>query len=205
MKQEISKFGGQYNNNERTSEFLPAGTMQWQEGPALPVEIDYPCVVVITSTSFLSIFNRNIHEFDAAISGPTSSEGWKEAGAWPTLMRSRKHVAGCAKLGQKVIIAGGTNGHGGSLTSTEVLDLVNRRITSGGDMDSPRRYFHLATLTSEGQEKIFALGGYDDSTRFNSVEEWVEESSTWKAADNLVERRGHFGAVVLPRQLICPV
>ena len=29
--------GGSANNNRGTSEFLAAGSMQWQEGPALPV------------------------------------------------------------------------------------------------------------------------------------------------------------------------
>ena len=30
--------GGAFTNNARTSEFLAAGTMQWQEGPVLPVD-----------------------------------------------------------------------------------------------------------------------------------------------------------------------
>ena len=50
---------------------------------------------------------------------------------------------------------------------------------------------------------MFALAGYDGSTYLNSVEEWVEENSTWKAADNLVEKRTSFGAVLAPRHLVC--
>merc|ERR1719460_2098442 len=104
----------------------------------------YPCAVTISPTSFLSIAGTDIREFDAAIAGPTSIEGWQEAGRWPTLKTSRTSWPGCAKIGQKVIIAGGYNG--GGLSSTRVLDLVNRRITSGGEMTTPRWWFHIAII-----------------------------------------------------------
>ena len=175
--------------------------MQWQEGSALPVDMHYSCAVTISPTSFLSIAGTDIREFDAAIAGPTSIEGWQEAGRWPALKTSRTYQPGCAKIGQKVIIAGGYNG--GGLSSTRVLDLVNRRITSGGEMTTPRYSFHLATITSGREEKMFALAGRDGSTRLNTVEEWVEESSTWKATDNLIEQRTSFGAVLAPRHLVC--
>merc|ERR1719264_2035108 len=92
--------GGGRSNNTRTSEFLAAGTMQWQEGPALPVAMFYPCAVTISPTSFLSIFGTHhtihqgepyIREFDAAIAGPTSIEGWRETGRWPALKTIRTH------------------------------------------------------------------------------------------------------------------
>ena len=70
-------------------------------------------------------------------------------------------------------------------------------------MWTPRLFFHLATITIVGEKMIFALGGYDRSTRLNSVEEWVEESSSWKPAANLVEKRSDFGAVVAPKSLMC--
>jgi hypothetical protein len=198
--------GGEETNNERTSEFLAAGQMHWQEGPALPVDMSYPCSVPITPTSFLSIHGTYIREFDAAIAGPTSSEGWQEAGRWPALKTRRTSQPGCAKIGQKVIIAGGYNRvtHT-ALSSTEVLDLISRRITSGGKMATPRRNFHIATIISGGEEKLFALAGFDGSIRLNRVEEWVEESSTWKAADNLVEKRNGFGGVTASRHLVCPL
>ena len=73
-------------------------------------------------------------------------------------------------------------------------------------MARPRYYFHLATIRSGGEEKMFAVGGSGDtSSSHNTVEEWVEESSTWKAADNLIEKRQQFAAVAVPRKLICPL
>ena len=91
--------GAARTNNKRTSEFLAAGRMQWQEGPALPVDMDYPCAVEITPTSFHSIYGTYIREFNAAIAGPTSIEGWREAGRWPALKTSRYNQPGCAKIG----------------------------------------------------------------------------------------------------------
>ena len=121
------------------------------------------------------------------------------------LKTSRTYGPGCAKLGQKVVIAGGF----GKITrrSTEVLDLHSRQKIGGGDMSTPRHHLHLATIRKGREEKAFALGGWDGSTQLNTVEEWVEESSTWKAASSLVNlpTRSTFSVVVIPRRLICPV
>merc|ERR1719209_1946013 len=161
----------------------------------------FPCAVEITPTSFLSIFGTDIREFDAAIAGPTSSEGWREAGRWPALKTYRHTGPGCAKIGQKVIIAGGIDDD--ALSSTEVLDLVNRQISSGGEMATPRGYFHIATIVVGGEERIFALGGMSNVGTLKAVEEWVEESSTWKTADILVKERSEFGVVTAPKHLVC--
>ena len=88
------------------------------------------------------------------------------------------------------------------------MDLVNRRISAGAEMATRRLMFHLATIFTASEIKIYALGGhelptYQGSTPSNSVEEWVEESSSWKPADNLVESRHAFGAVVAPKALVC--
>ena len=209
-------FGG--DREGKRNEFLAAGTMQWQEGPAHPVGIRNFCPVVITSTSFLTIAGQDIWEFDAAIAGPTNSAGWREAARWPRLKTYRSSM-GCAKIGQKVIIAGDELVDRGTLTSTRtvVLDLTSRRITSEGDMAAPRYNFHAATILSGGREKMFTLagvgnlaglgkaGGSASFTAVNTVEEWVEANSTWKAAASLVVRRGEaFAVAVVPRQLICP-
>ena len=53
-----------------------------------------------------------------------------------------------------------------------MLDLVSRQITSGRDMATARKYFHIATLVAGGEEKMFALAGKDGGTFHNSVEEW---------------------------------
>ena len=93
--------GGEGTNNLKTSEFLAAGSMEWQEGPALRVNMRAPCAVTITATSFLAIYENNIHEFDVAIAGPTSSAGWRKAEHWPLLKTSRTSQPGCARWAKK--------------------------------------------------------------------------------------------------------
>ena len=55
---------------------------------------------------------------------------------------------------------------------------------------------------------MFALGGKTLPYSFlNTVEELVEveENTTWRKADSfLEEERGDFGAVVVPKEFICP-
>ena len=189
-----------------TSDFLASGSLQWQRGPALPMAMSHFCAIPITPTSFITIHKDKIHEFDAAIAGPTSDAGWRESTRWPALKTSRERSPGCARLGNKVIIAGGKNGHNGrSLRSTEVVDIVTRTISAGGDMTSARAYFNLATISRGEGHKLFAIGGYDSSTKeVNTVEEWVEESSTWKEAESLTRATRKFGVLSLPKESICP-
>ena len=55
---------------------------------------------------------------------------------------------------------------------------------------------------------MFGLGGFDciywRGGYTNTLVEWAEESSTWKGAASLASRRGYYGVVAAPRQLICP-
>ena len=97
--------------------------------------------VISSSTSSLTVFKKNIHEFGASIAGPTSDEGWRESTWWPTLKTSRWGQPGCARIGSKVIITGGSNGR--KLRSTEILDLASRTLSIGGDMAWPRIHFKL--------------------------------------------------------------
>merc|ERR1712141_820193 len=106
-------------------------------------------------------------------------------------MGRRDRTPGCAKIGDKVILAGGTGG-GRVLQSTEVLDITTRTISTGGDMATPRRSFNLATISRGGGDTTFALAGSLGPELLNSVEEWEEESSTWKAAGNLDTPRSDF-------------
>ena len=184
----------------KNSDFLATGSLQWRQGPTLPVTHYAYCVVPITQNSFLMHHDDYlITEFDASIAGPTSAKGWK---GWPRLKHYRSYP-GCAKIGNKVIFAGGANS-GEILRSTEVLDITTRTTYIGGDMASPRYSLNLATLSSSGQNKLLAVAGYSKKESFSTVEEWVEESSTWKEAGSLTKTRSHFGVVALPKEFICP-
>ena len=199
---------------DRTSDFLATGSLQWQPGPALPIMMQDFCAVAISPTSFLTVFRNKIHEFDASIAGPTSDQGWRQSTRWPTLKTSRWGQPGCAKIGSKVIITGGSNGR--KLRSTEILDLASRTLSIGGDMAWPRIHFKLATLKIGGRDTVLALGGlsakpgieraltFKDSMFIDTVEEWLEETSSWKEAESLSRKMRFYGLATLPAELICP-
>ena len=58
----------------------------------LPIDISYRyCLLLntpIPATSFLAIYGNHIREFDAANEGPTSINGWRDAGSWPRRTRN---------------------------------------------------------------------------------------------------------------------
>ena len=191
-----------FSNNRRTTDFLPAGGRQWMSGPSIPVEMNQPCAFVIGKRSFLTIFQINIREFEVDVNDPTSFDGWQEATKWPQLLTNRRKGPGCARIGQRVIIAGG---HSVEVErSTEVLNLETRTIEYAQDLNTAREYFHIVTIITEGVERTIALGGYDFSTYLDSVEELNPDTLIWRKSPlNLVERRYQFGAVELPKSLVC--
>ena len=200
---------GVYFMGYKDSDFLAAGTLQWQQGPDLPMGMSCSCAVPITPTSFITIKEDKIHEFDAALAGPTSNTGWRDSSWWPTLKTSRFSYPGCAKIGNKVIVAGGADAHHGSgraksLHNVEVLDLASRSVSNGGSLVSPRALFNLGTISSGGKVRLFAFAGKVESNPVNTVEEWVEETYSWRMAESLTTEREMFGAATVPKELACP-
>ena len=191
-----------FSDNRRTTDFLPEGSRQWMSGPSIPVDMNQPCAVVIGKRSFLTIFQFNIREYQVDVNNPTSSNGWQRATKWPKLLTNRRKGPGCARIGQRVIIAGGYSSE--VERSTEVLNIETRTIEYAHDLNTPRQFFHIVSITTEGVERTFALGGYDFSTYLDSVEKLDPETLIWRESPlNLVERRDQFGAVELPKSLAC--
>merc|ERR1712130_782168 len=155
-----------------TTEVLLAGSNTWQQGPDLPVEMEEgPCAVAISATSFLVFWEKEIREFDASTAGPKSIEGWAKETKWPKLETSRIQGPGCAKVeDDKVVIAGGF-GSRSSVQTTEILDLSTRRITQGGKMTTPRRWFHIISFNNNGVFTTMAVGGFHRNNELNTVEE----------------------------------
>ena len=102
---------------------------------------------------------------------------WRDA--WP----------GCAVVGNKFIVAGGEDKNGNSLKSTEIIDLHTRSVIAGAGMEKPRGWFHLLLIRGT----LYALGGqykYDEGDHYLAdVEEFVEETGTWKPATSLSGER----------------
>jgi len=193
-------------SSSRTSDFLAAGSTEWAAGPVIPVDMDEPCAVSISQLSFLIIHGNDIREYQVDTSNPTSSSGWQSASKFPQLQTSRRKQPGCSKIGDQVVIAGGVDSSG-ILRSTEVLNLSTRTIAYAGDMNSPRIYFHMATITMNGQQTLLALGGWlgGSNSGLMSVEHFNTTTNTWTfASTGMVEARWQFEAVALPREILCP-
>lgn len=185
-----------------TTDFLPQGSQQWEAGPTIPVNMWAPCAVVISETSFLAIYGNEIREYQVNKEQPTYETGWQEANKWPRLQTSSKfNWPACSKMNGKVVIAGVSDGP--SLGSTEVLDLASRTIQFAGDLTTPREGFHIVTIRTQDFERALAMGGRGSSSYFDSVEEFDPDTLTWNPAGNLLEPKNFFGAVALPRNLIC--
>ena len=195
-----------HSNSKRTTDYLALGSQNWVSGPQVPVEMWSPCSVVISETSFLVIYGNNIREYQVDIENPTSDDGWQEATKWPQLQTARYWWPGCAKIAMKIVIAGGYSGST-PLRSTEVVDLETRTIQYAGDLNTARRSSHILTISTDGSEKTFAFGGsdYDGSAiYYDSVEELDPDTMTWNTTPaKLVQKRSKFGAVALPRSLVC--
>ena len=193
--------GGRIGWHDKTtfsSLFLRANSSSWASGPELPVSMIYgPCAAPISAHSFLVVYEFDVWEFDTRVAGLTSSAGFKEQSRWPRLSMKR-HFPGCAVVNNKLIVAGGQQ----RLTSTEIIDLKKRTITKGGDMEKPRYFFHLLSI----RKVIFAVGGeyYDGSDNYLAdVEEFVEETGSWRPAESLPGERTQFGAVAVNKDLVC--
>ena len=82
-----------------------------------------------------------------------------------------------------------------------MIDLLKRNIVvAGGQMEKPRSYFHLLSISGT----LHALGG--DSGNYNYLvdgEEFVEETGTWKPATSLSGVRSSYGGVAVTLDLVC--
>ena len=190
--------GGGATGNPLTTDFLASGSRHWVSGPAIPKPMVYPCSVVISERVFLVINSKNVLEYQVDLSNPTSNAGWQEASSWPQLQSTHGSRPGCSKVGRRVVVAGKSG-------KTEIIDLATRSIEYAGDLNTARHLFHIITITTEGIEKTFALGGQesDGLSKFDSVEELDTDTFTWNTAPaKLLERRAWFGAVALPKSMI---
>ena len=215
--------GDDYNKLIRTTEFLPEGKTEWTVGPNIPVDMDLPCAVSISSQSFLAIGNNGIREYKVDINDPTSMAGWQSE--WPELNILNKKSLSCSKIGNSVVIAGGyfedKDKKKTYQSSTEVLDLSTRKVLAAGDMTSPRAQFIMATITRDRKQMVMAFGGAPDSISFstafsdvdnpenyfgeNSVEQFDPDTNKWTLLPTKMESpRENMGGVAVLQQLVCP-
>ena len=149
--------GGMVKTNQSTtSDFLPAGSTSWTQGPDLPTStwswVDF-CAVSISSTRFLAIVGIEIREFDLGqTSGdPTSSSGWLGPDTWPNLLGKWRRSFGCGVANNKLIVAGPD-------ITTEIVDIDTKTTRRGPDMLERRKWFQLLPVVgSDSKPTLLAL------------------------------------------------
>ena len=186
-----------------SSIFLRANTSSWVAGPKLPVGmLRGPCAAPISAHSFLITCNADVYEFDSRVAGPTSKAGWQDKEKWPQLQQERQNWMGCGVVNRKFIVVGGIDGSmvPPVLKTTEIIDLEKRTIVFGGNMAKARFWFHILSINGT----LFALGGEEERHQYlEDVEEFVEETGTWKRATSLPGKRYKYGGVSVTRDLVC--
>ena len=199
--------GGLNEDGPQTiSEFLPANSFQWTQGPSLPSADNYGCAISISATSFIYINNGVIREYEIDIENPTTSGGWLEENRWPVL--SSRTGQGCARTEKYILIAGGLgDAPDAPLSSTMVLDIATRQVQLEENLATPRNFVQLATITTGGITRTFALGGalgaYANVPFISNVEEWDEDGNHWKPSADLKHPRGSLSASTVPLRLVC--
>ena len=121
-----------------------------------------------------------------------ATQQWLPASTWPSLQTARRYH-GCAVVGSTAVVAGGDGGE----ASTELFNLDTKTRIPGGALQSARTV-DLVTVGSGSQLRLLAFGN-------NLVEEWQEETSTWREAGRLEESRNslYMGAVAVTEGLVC--
>ena len=158
-----------------------------------------PGAAPIGSHSFLIVYGTDVYEFDTRVAGPTDDAGWRPKEKWPQLKVSRVYL-GCGVLKKMLVVAGGRDSDRNYLKSTEIINMVTKKISFGGEMEKKRRYFHLLSIGGN----LFAVGGeYSYGNYLADVEEFVEETGTWKPAKSLDSKRAYHGGVVVTKDLVC--
>ena len=137
------------------------------------------------------------------------------ANRWPSI--SSRFAQACARTGSYVLIAGGYRDDSSKHLSsccldvyccTKIINIATRQVRLGGNLAIPRTFHRLATVSTGGLTKTFALGGLEfitGSRWTSSVEEWDEDNLKWKPAGNLKEGRAWFAATTVPLSVVCPV
>ena len=199
-----------------SSVFLRAKSRRWESGPGLPVDMKYgPCAAPIGSHSFLIVYGTDVYEFDTRVAGPTDDAGWRPKEKWPQLQVYRRNRPGCGVLKNMFVVAGGRDNSGNwrlgtssnNLKSTEIINLETKKISFGGEMKKPRTSFYLLSIDGT----LFALGGFSLTPGLGrlgrhylaDVEEFVEETGTWKPAKSLDGNRSSYGGVAITKDLVC--
>ena len=209
MPNGIYVFGGQEITSEGTyqaekdylfsSEFLPNGTLTWQNGPKLPKRADFVHGghgVAISETELVMMggFKITRQEYDEK-KGKHIHYGYPSKQIWKfNTITEKWHRIGKMKLARcyhkaiylngKVIVSGGWTQPNFTMNSSETFDPHNTDIEPilVGNLNVSRYMHGMGTILKNGTHKIIVFGGYGGSENpqfLDSIEEWDPEKRKW--------------------------
>ena len=195
-------FGGRGIDSQTTTDFLPKNSGVWQAGPSIPNRFESGCGVQISQEDLLLIGGRGT--YDRLLEFNTKTNNFTIRGS--KLQQGRLGHS-CTLLNHTIIVAGGWDAdhNVNVLKSTELVPLTNGSPRFGGDLNTARAFFGLATIRVH-HKKAYSFGGEDSSfNSLKSVEEWDADTEQWKLATfSLKEGKDVFGFLAVPPQLVCP-
>ena len=146
----------------------------------------------------------------------TGSGEWEEESEWPQLGGKGRRNHGCSVHGSQLIVAGGVDTDFNLLSTTASLDLASgpgAAWLEGSRLNSPRFDLALVTVGAAGRDRLYALGGTDDSQSnsestgisgmiLDTVESWEEGGRRWeKEEERLSQERVAMGAVTITEHM----
>ena len=89
------------------------------------------------------------------------------------------------------------------LSSTEIINVLNKTVVAGPEMALPRGWFHLFRVETSGVEAILALGGLVASGNvLDLVEELQVEEGRWVVREKMKEVRCIYGGTAVATSLL---
>ena len=171
-------FGG--SRSPKTYEFLSKNSKVWElgktripggllRGSAVPISQDEIWLLGgLYSGRRILCFNTRTHSF-------------KEL---PTKLLQERYGHQCAFIpgkSQKLIITGGYSG--GSLNSTEILNVETGIVNQAASMNCKRAYHGIGVLKVDNLDRIAVFGGWDGTEHPRKAEVYNAKEKTWDLTD----------------------
>ena len=203
----ISMDDGIYCFDGRDSHFLPNGKNEWQKGPAVPEPgISYGHGVAISPKELILVGGLN--PYSQILKFNIESQKWTEFGCLHQERRGHR----CFFFNGKIVVTGGFVRE--SLKSTEIIDVNILKSTeiigvyqiisrTAGDLNTARDSHGMGIVTINGEAKLIVFGGRSRDGLTDSIEEWDDNSETWKMSSlKLSEPKYDFVYCQLPSDMV---
>ncbi|KAF6197726.1 hypothetical protein GE061_008692 [Apolygus lucorum] len=126
--------------------------------------------------------------------GPLDTPTYSELSS----MSSVKCAAGCAALGNKILVCGGYD-RGECLKLVELYDPTTNIWTTLAPMSVPRGRFNIAVVG----DQAYAFGGCDGTTELSSTEKYNPEVDKWEKTPPIPLPRSHIGVCTMDNLIYC--